>query len=220
MYPSDELRGDDLKNLGFGGTAMPAYSLNLAGADGFPSPEELMHPALDDFTTDMYGEPDRSKPPLDWGDTGPGDVGMRFMPELAADPSLPDLKAGALPDAVDLPDGLVVPPQIAGDVPSAADLEAGNFAGLGFDRLQVIDGVNQDDPLMPDFQHPVVQPQMMQGRPGDPDPGAQAALHAQELAQQVGKKQYGTVFMDASGVNSHRARKFVQLMIGWNDAKQ
>src|SRR5690348_85559 len=207
----------DLENLGFGGTAMPPYSLNLAGADGFPSPEELMHPALDDYKTDLYGVPDQSKPPLDWGDTGrTGSAGMRFVPEFAPDPSLPDLRAALLPDAVNVPDGLLAPPQIASDIPGAADLQASTFSGLGFAHLQVVDDVNADDPLLPDFQQPAMPPQLtMQGRPGEPDAGAQAALHSQELAQQVRGKQYGTVFMDASGVNSHRARKFVQLMLGW-----
>src|SRR5258706_13919458 len=124
MFASHD--SNDIQHLGFGGTAMPAYSLNLAGVDGFPTPEEVMNPALDDYTLDDYTKPDTTVPALVWDDGASGDscTAARFVPEFATDPTLPDVKAGPMPDAVDVQDGIAPNPVIASAVPDAEEINA------------------------------------------------------------------------------------------------
>ncbi len=185
----------------------PLYDLNLAGAQGVPSPQMLAQPnstptiLLPDFGTQSYDIP--SMKPYDL--TGPG---ITYMPEFAADPALPDLEEYAHPYGLDL-SMQAADPQLVSDVPTPAEITSSLYPGLGFSTLNVQHKVTDVDPLVPDLQYPDLtqQTQMpVDERPGDLDPSALDVMHATLSYQQASDSTYPEAWMDSRGMNTTRSR--------------
>ncbi len=207
---------DDLEQLGFGGSAMPRYDLNLAGSAGIPTPDQFVQRSLwDNPSPPDFGVPDFSVPPLQSGDLS--GAGLNFIPAFAPDPSMPDLSTIPYPFGVQMSNGMEVEPVIAQDVPDEAEIERSLFAGTGFSGLSIISDIHQADPSMPDLQHLQVQQQVTiaaNERPGDLDPTALDVMHASAQYEQIRAKTYPAVQMDQQGMNNHRSREFTLLMKG------
>jgi hypothetical protein len=210
---------DDLEQLGFGGSAMLRYDLNLAGSAGVPTPDQLVLRSLWDGPQPVdYGAPDFSIPALQDGDLA--GAGLNVIPAFAPDPTLPDLNAVPQPFAVYMSNEMEVEPVIAQDIPSDAEIDSSLFAGAGFSGLSIISDIRQPDPSMPNLQHPQVQPQIMSERPGDLDPDALDVMHNSTQYEQIRAKQYPAVQMDQQGMNNRRSRKFTLLMKGLDSEEQ
>jgi hypothetical protein len=209
---------DDLEQLGFGGSAMPRYDLNLAGSAGIPTPNQLVQRSLWDGPQPAdYGAPDFSVPTLQSADlTEPGLNVTAFTP----DPTLPDLSTIPHPFAVHMSNGMEVEPVIAQDMPDNAEVDSSLFAGTGFSGLSITHDIRQPDPSMPNLQRPEVRPQIMNERPGDLAPGALDVMHASAQYDQIRTKTYPAVQMDQQGMNNRRSREFTLLMKGLDSEEQ
>jgi len=206
---------DDLEQLGFGGSAMPRYDLNLAGSAGIPTPDQLVQRSLWDNSPPDFGVPDFSVPPLQSGDLG--EPSLNFIPAFAPDPGMPDLSTIPHPFGVQMSNGMEVESVIAQDIPDESAIEHSLFDGLGFSGLSIISDIHQTDPSMPDLQHPQIQQQVTiaaNERPGDLDPAALDIMHASAQYKQIRAKTYPAVQMDQQGMNNHRSREFTLLMKG------
>lgn len=91
---------------------------------------------------------------------------------------------------------------------------------LGFSGLSIIHDIHQPDPDMLVLQHPQVQPQIMNERPGDLDPDALDVMHDSAQYEQIRAKKYPAVQMDQQGMNNRRNRKFALLMKGLDSEEQ
>jgi hypothetical protein len=213
---------DDLDQLGFGGSAMPRYDLNLAGSSGVPTPEQVSQkPLWDSATLADYGIPDFSTPRLKDGDLA--GAGIDFIPAFEPDPSLADLRGTPLPFAIAMPDGMQHDLTIARDIPDDEEIARSLYPGLGFSGLTVNRDLREPDPSIPDLQHPDLRPQVTMNpdeRPGDLDPGALDVMHMTLQYEQVRDKTYPAVQMDQYGMNNHRTRDFTLLMKGLDKEEQ
>ncbi|GHO98415.1 hypothetical protein KSF_084630 [Reticulibacter mediterranei] len=210
---------DDLEQLGFGGSAMSRYDLNLAGSSGIPTPDQLVQRSLWDGPQPVdYGTPDFSVPTLQDGDlTG---AELNIIPAFTPDPTLPDLSTIPRPFAVNMSNGMEVELVVAQDIPDDSEIDSSLFAGAGFSGLSITRDIRQPDPSMPDLQHPQVQPQIMNERPGDLDPDALDVMHTSAQYEQIRAKKYPAVQMDQQGMNNRRSRKFTLLMKGLDSEEQ
>jgi hypothetical protein len=213
---------NDLDQLGFGGSAMPRYDLNLAGGAGVPTPDQLVQRSHWNVPLPPdYGLPDFSTPTLKGNDLA--DAGLNLIPEFEPDPSIPDLRAIPQPFAVDMPDGMQSPPMIAQDIPGDEEIARSLYPGLGFPGLTINRDVREPDPSIPDLQHPDLRPQVSMApdeRPGELDPSALDVMHASIQYEQVRDKQYPAVQMDQHGMNNHRSRDFTMLMKGLDNEER
>jgi hypothetical protein len=209
LVPGDATSSEPLSRLGLD-PARPFYDLNLAGAQGVPSPQTLVQanstpPALllPDFGTQDYEVP--AVQPYDL--TGPG---ITYVPEFAADPALPALGEYAHPYDLDIStQGMSVNPQLEHDIPTPTDIAASLYPGLGFSTLEVHSAVTDTDPSVPDLQHPdlTLQVQMAPDeRPGNLSTAALDVLHSTGSYQQAAEATYPASWMDQRGVNSTRTR--------------
>jgi hypothetical protein len=214
---------DDLDQLGFGGSAMPRYDLNLAGSVGIPTPDQVNQKLLWDLIPPDYGTPDFSTPRLQDGDLAGADLNLIPPDYSTPDPSLPDLRDIPAPFAVDMPDGMQPSPVIALDIPNDEEIARSLYPGLGFSGLSVNRDLREPDPPIPDLQHPDLRPQVSMNpdeRPGDLDPSALDVMHASLQYEQVRDKEYPAVQMDQRGMNNHRTRDFTMLMKGLDKEEQ
>lgn len=202
--------------------AQPFYDLNLAGAQGVPSPQRLAQPTGEhptsiapDFGVQNYTVP--TVQPYDL--TG---AGITLMPAFAADPALPDLNEYAHPCGLDLTlQGISPDPQIAHDIPTPLDITQSLYAGLGFSGLDVHHALADADPLLPDLQNPDLTQQVQMPaneRPGSLDPSALDVLHATLSHRQASDVSYPDVWMDQRGVNTTRTRHMSLLNMGLDNA--
>ncbi len=213
---------NNLEQLGFGGSAMPRYDLNLAGSSGVPTPDQLTQkPFWNGPVPPDYGTPDFSTPKLQDGD--PADAGLNVIPEFAPDPGLPDLRDIPAPLAVAMPDGMQPSPIIVQDIPDDEEIARSLPPGLGFSGLTINRDLRTPDPSVPDLQHPDLRPQVSMNpdeRPGDLDPHALDVMHSSLQYEQVRDKAYPAVQMDQRGMNNHRTRDFTLLMKGLDKEEQ
>ena len=190
--------------------ARPFYDLNLAGAQGVPSPQALIQtsgtpPALllPDFGTQDYAVP--AVQPYDL--TGPG---ITYLPAFAADPALPDMNEYSHPYDLDIAtQGMSVDPQLERDIPTPAEITASLYPGLGFSTLEVLHGNTEAEPALPDLLSPDLTQQVHMApdeRPGTLAPTALNVLHATGSYQQSAGADYPASWMDQRGENSTRRR--------------
>ncbi len=209
LVPGDAGSNEPLMRLGLD-PARPFYDLNLAGAQGVPSPQTLVQvnstpPALllPDFGTQDYEVP--AVQPYDL--TSPG---ITYIPEFAPDPALPDLEEYTHPYDLDISTQAIhADPQLQNDIPTPADMEASLYPGLGFSTLEVHSAVTDVDPSIPDLQYPDLKQQVQMApdeRPGNLASDALDVLHATGSYQQAAEATYPASWMDARGVNSTRTR--------------
>jgi hypothetical protein len=146
---------------------------------------------------------------------------LNVIPAFAPDPTLPDLNAIPRPFAVHMSNEMEeIEPVIARDIPDDAEIDSSLFAGSGFSGLSITRDIRQPDPEMLALQHPQVQPQIMNERPGDLDPDALDMMHASAQYEQIRAKKYPAVQMDQQGMNNRRSRKFTLLMKGLDSEEQ
>lgn len=203
---------DDSSSLNLLGLdpAHPFYDLNLAGAQGIPSPQQLATPLqqssailLADFST-----PDDNVPGIKpYNLSG---AGVTLIPELSADPALPTLSQYSHPHALDIvPFGMEPDSSLAHDIPTEDEVAASLYPGLGFEELRVQTAGDALDPSVPDLQRPSLTPQVQMPadeRPAELAPTALDVLHGTPGYQQVSDKHYPSSWMDARGMNTTRAR--------------
>jgi hypothetical protein len=190
---------------------IPFHDLNLAGAQGVPSPDSLArasHPAAE-TNAPTFALPDTSVPPLAAYDlVGPG---INLHAAFAADPQVPDLSD------YDHPYGLDILP----DMPTLEDPASTVWPGEGLNGQDIPHDLLAADPLVPDLQHPdLTQQRHMQERPGDLAASALGVMHLGATYQQLADKAYPEVFMDQAGMNTPRARHMDLLMRGLDEEEQ
>lgn len=243
QYPDDEHEyreassdssGDDLAMLGMiSGTAPPNLALatlqtNIADLhEGDPRTAFYSATKASETIPPDYGTPDFSVPPLSMGDLSTPNV--VFMPEFTPDPMLPDLDEYQQPAAVEMvsdPDGMQPEADYTSDVPEQAEIDTCLDAqpGLGFTQLEATHDVEDDDPMLPDLQHPQLEQEdtdpgkddldPSDERPGDMADAADETLSDSLDADNIAGKPYDTVYSDASGNNSTRTRHMDMLIQG------
>ncbi|GAC1363806.1 MAG: hypothetical protein NVS2B12_31590 [Ktedonobacteraceae bacterium] len=190
----------------------PIPDLNLAGAEGVPSPAQLAQidrPGSTQIHEPDFGLPDLMQPGFHpYNLTEPG-ISQVQNPLFSSDPLLPDL------EDYHRPYGLTIHNQPADTTfkpdPLLADLL----------HYQIPQGITVErdaqapDPLLPDLQQPqLTQDVHMQQRPADLDPSAMQQLQLSPMYQQLAEVPYREVFMDQSGMNSSRRRHYDLLIDG------
>ena len=201
---------DSLSRLGLD-PSQPFYDLNLAGAQGVPSPQMLAHPMSTQSSPILlpdFGMQDYEIPPIQpYNLTAPG---ITYMPAFTADPALPDLDEYTHPYNLDVITQVTTPdPQLVHDVPTSSEIASNLYPSLGFSTINVLSAVTDIDPLVPDLQHPdlIQQTRMpLDERPGDLDPSALSVMHATLSYQQASDTTYPEAWMDQHGMNTTRTR--------------
>ena len=201
----------DLSQLG-SSASHPFHDLNLAGAQGVPAPTVLAassQPATDILPD--FSAPDTTPVPLQpHSVTG---LSLTLFSPFAPDPLLPDASAYPRPYALDIYSGTTLSdPLLTGDIASQEELNANLASGLGFSSVDVQNGFVPDI-LMPELHSPdliIPLPDVeLDGRPGDLDPSALDALHANNV--QPASSHYPSVWMDQRGMNATRSRHLTLL---------
>ena len=192
-------------------STVPEAHLNLAGAQGVPTPDEIARPSSPPATNaPTFSLPDMTVPPLSTRDlTEPA---VDHMPALTLDPTLPTLLPDDRPDGLDIYSGMstvitMPDPIMSFDIPQNGQRE--------------IHTLLQPDPLLPDLQHPDLElPVHMQDRPGELDASALHVLHLDATYQQLADKSYPDVFMDQKEANTTRVRRQSLLIQGLTDEER
>jgi hypothetical protein len=184
--------------------------LNLAGEMGTPSVNDVASPAQDQaVVTNDYCMPDMSQPSLQPFNL---DAGLTAEKPFQPDPLLPDLTEYCVPSGMTIhnfkdPSGLLVPD------PGVTDLINYDVPG----GITITHHPLDADPGVPDLQQPELEPEVRmdpEDRPGEMDENALSAMHTLPTYKTVQNKQPETVYMDQSGNNSRRTRKFTRMMKG------
>lgn len=186
-------------------STVPETNLNLAGAQGAPSPDEIARPSSAPATNaPTFSLPNMTVPPLSTHDlTEPA---VDHIPALTLDPTLPTLIPDDRPDGLDISSGIstvitVPDPIMSFDIPQNGQ--------------ETTHSLLQPDPLLPDLQHPELElPVHMQDRPGELDASALHVLHLDATYKQLADKSYPGVFMDQKEANTTRVRRQSLLMRG------
>ncbi len=172
------------------------YELNLAGATGTPTSEEVLHPPTPpEIHSATFTAPDSSTPGLSKSDFGV--AALDTPPGLSPDPPLPDLTAYPQPIGLAIYDADPLAPDPFLHEPLASEIPP---------QLQFREDPLHPDTLLPDLAHaPLTPQQSMPQRPGD--------LAAEALAYAASSpSDYVTAFSHQLADNSSRARHMALLL--------